>query len=126
MRAKLAGFPQPVAFAMAQPASPAARPAGAPAADARLAKLKADVVAEVEARRELTQQMVDSVFSFSEIGYQEFETQRYLSAILERNGFRAADVDLFIPHQANLRIIEAAAKRGAELAEEAKTPSLAD
>ena len=31
--------------------------------------------------------------------------------ILERNGFTAADVTLFIPHQANLRIIEAAAKR---------------
>jgi 3-oxoacyl-[acyl-carrier-protein] synthase-3 len=31
--------------------------------------------------------------------------------ILERNGFSAADVDLFIPHQANLRIIEAATKR---------------
>ncbi len=33
------------------------------------------------------------------------------AAILERNGFTAADVDLFIPHQANLRIIEAAVKR---------------
>jgi len=31
--------------------------------------------------------------------------------ILARNGFGADDVDLFIPHQANLRIIEAAAKR---------------
>jgi 3-oxoacyl-[acyl-carrier-protein] synthase-3 len=31
--------------------------------------------------------------------------------ILTRNGFTAADVSLFIPHQANLRIIEAAAKR---------------
>jgi 3-oxoacyl-[acyl-carrier-protein] synthase-3 len=31
--------------------------------------------------------------------------------ILERNGVTARDVDLFIPHQANLRIIEAAAKR---------------
>jgi len=31
--------------------------------------------------------------------------------ILERNGFTADDVTLFIPHQANLRIIEAAAKR---------------
>ncbi|TMC67466.1 MAG: ketoacyl-ACP synthase III [Chloroflexi bacterium] len=31
--------------------------------------------------------------------------------ILSRNGFTAADVSLFIPHQANLRIIEAAAKR---------------
>lgn len=31
--------------------------------------------------------------------------------ILERNGFKPDDVDLFVPHQANLRIIEAAAKR---------------
>jgi 3-oxoacyl-[acyl-carrier-protein] synthase-3 len=33
------------------------------------------------------------------------------ATILERNGFTAGDVDLFIPHQANLRIIEAAVKR---------------
>lgn len=33
------------------------------------------------------------------------------SALLKRHGFTAADVDLFIPHQANLRIIEAAVKR---------------
>ena len=32
-------------------------------------------------------------------------------AILTRQGLTAADVDLFIPHQANLRILEAAAKR---------------
>jgi 3-oxoacyl-[acyl-carrier-protein] synthase-3 len=31
--------------------------------------------------------------------------------ILSRNGFTADDVNLFIPHQANLRIIEAACKR---------------
>ena len=31
--------------------------------------------------------------------------------ILGRHGFTAADLDLFIPHQANLRIIEAAVKR---------------
>jgi 3-oxoacyl-[acyl-carrier-protein] synthase-3 len=33
------------------------------------------------------------------------------STILTRHGYTVADVDLFIPHQANLRIIEAAAKR---------------
>jgi 3-oxoacyl-[acyl-carrier-protein] synthase-3 len=33
------------------------------------------------------------------------------SALLSRHGVTAEDVDLFIPHQANLRIIEAAAKR---------------
>jgi len=31
--------------------------------------------------------------------------------ILKNNGFTAADLDLFVPHQANLRIIEAAVKR---------------
>jgi aminobenzoyl-glutamate utilization protein B len=36
---------------------------------------------------DLAQQMVDSVFSFGELGFQEFETQRYLTGILEREGF---------------------------------------
>ena len=31
--------------------------------------------------------------------------------ILTRNGFTVKDVSLFVPHQANLRIIEAAVKR---------------
>jgi 3-oxoacyl-[acyl-carrier-protein] synthase-3 len=31
--------------------------------------------------------------------------------ILEKNGLKASDLDLFVPHQANLRIIEAAVKR---------------
>ena len=67
----------------------AAQPSGAlaGAADPRLAELKRAAIAEVEQRRVLTQQIVDSLFSFSEIGYQEFETQRYLTALLERNGF---------------------------------------
>jgi len=53
----------------------------------RLATLKRSASDEVEKRRDLTQQIVDSLFSFSEIGYQEFETQRYLTGLLERNGF---------------------------------------
>ena len=36
---------------------------------------------------ELGQQMVDMVFSFSELGFQEFETSRYLTGILEKEGF---------------------------------------
>jgi aminobenzoyl-glutamate utilization protein B len=64
-----------------------AQPSGAPELDARLAALKRAAIAEVEQRRTLTQQIVDSLFSFSEIGYQELETQRYLTALLERNGF---------------------------------------
>jgi aminobenzoyl-glutamate utilization protein B len=56
-------------------------------ADDRLDGLKKEAVAEVETRAELTQQMVDSIFSFAELGFQEFETLRYLTDILEKNGF---------------------------------------
>ncbi|MBI5086535.1 MAG: amidohydrolase, partial [Acidobacteria bacterium] len=42
----------------------------------------------VEGRRQLTQRMVDSIFSFSELGYQEHQTSAYVTAILEQNGFK--------------------------------------
>ncbi len=42
----------------------------------------------VESRRVFTQQMVDSIFSFSELGYQEFETANYVTGLLEKEGFR--------------------------------------
>ena len=35
----------------------------------------------------MTQQMVDQVFSFGELGFQEVETSKYLTGILEKNGF---------------------------------------
>ena len=56
-------------------------------ADPRLVDFKAEVVADVESRRDFTQQMVDSIFSFNELGFQEFETQRYVTGILEDHGF---------------------------------------
>ena len=49
--------------------------------------LKAEAVASVESMQKLTQEIVDSLFSFSELGFQEFETQRYLVELLEENGF---------------------------------------
>ncbi|TCO75862.1 amidohydrolase [Chromatocurvus halotolerans] len=48
---------------------------------------KAEVVDAIDGRRKLTQEIVDSLFSFSELGFQEFETQRYLTDMLEENGF---------------------------------------
>jgi aminobenzoyl-glutamate utilization protein B len=62
-----------------------AQPSGAD--DARLAQLKAEAIATVDASQKLTQEIVDSLFSFSELAFQEFETQRYLTELLERNGF---------------------------------------
>jgi aminobenzoyl-glutamate utilization protein B len=55
--------------------------------DARLAQLKAEAIATVDASQKLTQEIVDSLFSFSELAFQEIETQRYLTQLLERNGF---------------------------------------
>ena len=55
---------------------------------ARLERFKATVVEGVEARRKLAQVINDTVFSFGELGYQEFETSRYLTDVLEKNGFR--------------------------------------
>jgi aminobenzoyl-glutamate utilization protein B len=53
----------------------------------RLAEYKKEVVASVDGMYDLAQQMVDSVFSFGELGFQEVETQRYLTTILEKEGF---------------------------------------
>lgn len=49
---------------------------------------KSEAVAEVEKLQTLTQKMVDQIYSFSELGFQEFETSRYLTRLLEQNGFR--------------------------------------
>jgi aminobenzoyl-glutamate utilization protein B len=42
----------------------------------------------VDARAKMTQEIVDSIFSFSELGYQETETSAYVTGILRKNGFR--------------------------------------
>ncbi len=54
---------------------------------ARLEKLKQEAVAGVEKRAELGQQINDMLFSFSELGFQEFESSRYLTELLQKNGF---------------------------------------
>lgn len=53
-----------------------------------LAALKREAMDRVQARAALTQQMVDSIYSFAELGFQEFETSAYVTGILEKEGFR--------------------------------------
>ena len=55
--------------------------------DARIQKMKEVASADVLSMYDLGQQMVDMVFSFGELGFQEFETQRYLTGILKQHGF---------------------------------------
>jgi aminobenzoyl-glutamate utilization protein B len=54
----------------------------------RVEDLKKEAAADVESMRVMTQQMVDQVFSFGELGFQEFETSKYLTSVLEKNGFK--------------------------------------
>ena len=42
-------------------------------------------------RAKLVQEMVDSIFSFGELGFQEVETSRYLTEVLRENGFTVED-----------------------------------
>jgi aminobenzoyl-glutamate utilization protein B len=71
----------------ATPANAQGRQARPSAADARLDALKKEAAEKVEGRAKLAQEMVDSVFSFGELGFQEVETSRYLTGVLEKNGF---------------------------------------
>lgn len=71
-----------------------AAPAGAQTTTApgmhaeRLAELKKQATEEVEARAKLAQVINDTVFSFGELAFQEFDTSKYLTDILEKNGFK--------------------------------------
>ena len=53
----------------------------------KLADLKKELITEINKQQKTTQQMVDMVFSFGELGFQEFETSKYLTDILKKNGF---------------------------------------
>ncbi|MFM8602500.1 MAG: amidohydrolase [Gemmatimonadota bacterium] len=51
----------------------------------RLDRLKSEALAKVDPK--LVQEIVDQLFSYSELGMQEFETQRYLTTLLKAKGF---------------------------------------
>ena len=54
---------------------------------AAIAALKAQALTLVAAKEKNIQEMVDMIFSFGELGFQEFETSKYITGILEKNGF---------------------------------------
>jgi aminobenzoyl-glutamate utilization protein B len=54
----------------------------------REAAMKADLAGQIDGMKKQAQVMVDSVFSFGELGFQEFETSKYLTGILEKEGFK--------------------------------------
>jgi aminobenzoyl-glutamate utilization protein B len=48
---------------------------------------KKDVISKLDGKTKTAQEMVDMVFSFAELGFQETETSAYLTNILQKNGF---------------------------------------
>ncbi|MBL8205075.1 MAG: amidohydrolase [Blastocatellia bacterium] len=83
---KLALFLLAVSIVLPATAQPLVNKAKAP--DTDLNALKREAVVEVEKMQKLTQEMVDSIFSFAELGFQEYETSKYITGILEKNGFK--------------------------------------
>ncbi len=63
-------------------------PLDLPADTARVTALKTEAAAEVEKLKDFSQQMVDQLFSYGELGFQEFESSTYLVNVLRKNGFQ--------------------------------------
>src|SRR3989304_2777065 len=81
--------PRPPAVAFQQRTTPRPNP--------RLEQYKREALQDVDARAQFTQQMVDQLFSFGELGFQEFETSKYLVNILKQNGFTVQEGVAGIP-----------------------------
>src|SRR5437867_5687628 len=64
------------------------RPSRTQESAATLTGLKQEAISEVDKLQVLTQQMVDQIYSYSELGFHEYETSRYVTGLLEKNGFK--------------------------------------
>jgi len=55
---------------------------------AKQAAMESDLIGKIDGMKKQAQVMVDSVFSYGELGFQEFETSKYLTGLLEKEGFK--------------------------------------
>ena len=83
-----------IAAPMAQNAAAPAKPA---ADNPKLDAFKKEAIADVESQAVFAQQMVDQIFSYGELGFQETETNHYLIDILKKNGFAVEEGIAGIP-----------------------------
>lgn len=56
-------------------------------ANAKLEQLKQEAITTIDQRKEQAQQINDMLFSYAELGFQEEESQKYLTSLLEKEGF---------------------------------------
>jgi aminobenzoyl-glutamate utilization protein B len=87
----------PVLLVLTLVSSPLAAQRRAPRPDPRLNRLKDEVVREIDARAEFTARLVDQVFSFGELGFQEVESSRLLVGVLRDSGFTVEEGIAGIP-----------------------------
>ena len=66
----------------------AAQAQTAPLSDQQSEALKQQILKEVDGNAKLVQVMIDTIYSYGELGFQEVETSKYLTALLEKNGFK--------------------------------------
>jgi aminobenzoyl-glutamate utilization protein B len=66
---------------------PAPRDAAAPTPSDHLGLLKQQAATEIDGLATFTQQTTDMLFSFAELGFQEYETSKYIVNVLRQNGF---------------------------------------
>ncbi|CAN5778469.1 M20 family metallopeptidase [soil metagenome] len=79
------------AFVLAPDVAAAQARQPVPLDSARLEALKREVAREVQGMERFTQQMVDQIFSYGELGFQEVETSRYLVGVLRKHGFEVRE-----------------------------------
>jgi len=63
----------------------------------KIEKLKDEVAEIVQNNHKQTQVMIDKIFSFAELGFQEVESSAYLSGLLKENGFEITESVSGIP-----------------------------
>lgn len=94
---RVSRLPWVVVLSVALLAVPVRASAQRQSPDSKIDALKTEVAEDVEARALFTQHMVDSIFSFGELGFQEIETSRYVTDILRENGFTVEEGIAGIP-----------------------------
>ena len=70
----------------------------------QIQKIKTETLNQVQEQHKMTQVMIDKIFSFAELGFQEYESSAYLTHILEQAGFTVERGISGIPRGSSKRI----------------------
>src|SRR6185436_18396343 len=88
-----------------------------PADTERITQLKTEAAAEVDKLKDFSQQMVDQIFSYDELGFQEFETSKYPDGVHGDVGQRQAGDRARVGHRRHPAVV-AEAWRGVSRADD--------